>query len=531
MSRYEVLFPIAAGGMAEVLAARLRSEGGFEKLVALKRMHRHLAEDESFVRMFLDEGRLAANISSPNVVATLDLGRADDDALYIVLELVVGAALSVLMKGEGNAFRPIPLAIALEILAQTAAGLHDAHQATLPDGTPLGIVHRDVSPHNILVGTDGRVRISDFGVARAVTRLAATTEGRIKGKYAYFSPEQARGKPLDHRSDLFSLGIVAWEAIAGRRLFWSESPLETMDLLVSMPIPRLDQVVAGVPKLVADIVARALERDREARWATAGALSEALGEAAPSDARSTRDQLRRFVIDAGGAKLRRFQEQLKDARSEQPPGSRRSLVITAANSPSSLPTRALGVQRGIHPLDLPAQAPAGVDSLTTPAAREAEEDRTGEGVLRSAAILVADESAGAAGSRRKALAALAVLGVSATVGIAIWLGSTPTASSSAGPELAAQPATIQPASAERPAPAEAPSGTVPSASAPANAASAPSSITPSMPRGERRVSGRARDPVPVPPRLSAAPSVPPAGAARPTVLGVEAFDKHAGEKR
>src|SRR5262249_11675307 len=165
--RYELLFRLAVGGMAEVFVARLRGEGGFQKLVALKRMLRHLARDDAFVRMFLDEGSLAAEISSPHVVPTLDLGRATDGGLYLVMDLVVGATLSTLVKRASRENKGLPPAIAAEIVAQAATGLHAAHEAVGSNGAELHIVHRDVSPQNILVGADGRVRISDFGVAFA----------------------------------------------------------------------------------------------------------------------------------------------------------------------------------------------------------------------------------------------------------------------------------------------------------------------------------------------------------------------------
>ncbi|NCQ62094.1 MAG: serine/threonine protein kinase, partial [Myxococcales bacterium] len=185
MGRYEMLFRIASGGMAEVWAARVRGEAGFQKLVAIKRMLPNLAEDEDFVAMFLDEARVAANIASPHVVQTLDLGRDDEGALYIVMELIVGVTLGRVLKAATKARRVVPLGMGVELLAQSAHGLHDAHEASTPLGEHLEIVHRDISPQNILLGVDGRARITDFGVAKAVMRLTQTDAGRIKGKFAY----------------------------------------------------------------------------------------------------------------------------------------------------------------------------------------------------------------------------------------------------------------------------------------------------------------------------------------------------------
>lgn len=274
--RYEVLFRIAAGGMAEVYAARMLGEGGFEKSVALKRMLPTLAEDERFVQMFLDEGRLAAHISSPHVVQTLDLGRAEDDSLYLVMELVVGVSLSALIRAVLKTRTPFPVTLASELLAQAASGLHDAHEARTMYGQPLQIVHRDVSPQNILVDVTGRVRITDFGVARALERATHTQSGEVKGKIGYFAPEQVRGGAIDRRTDVFALGIVAWETFAGRRLFAGDNPAQTLDQVMSMPIPRLDALRSDVPAALADVVAHALERDLSARTASAGDFAEEL---------------------------------------------------------------------------------------------------------------------------------------------------------------------------------------------------------------------------------------------------------------
>lgn len=234
--RYEVLFRIAAGGMAEVYAARMMGEGGFEKPVALKRMLPTLAEDERFVEMFLDEGKLAAHISSPHVVQTLDLGRAEDDSLYLVMELVVGVSLAALVRAVLRSKSQLPAAVAVEILSQAAAGLHDAHEARTMYGQPLEIVHRDISPQNILVDVSGRVRITDFGVARALERATHTQSGEVKGKIGYFAPEQVRGKNVDRRTDIFAMGICAWETIAGQRLFQGDNPAQTLDMVMSMPV-------------------------------------------------------------------------------------------------------------------------------------------------------------------------------------------------------------------------------------------------------------------------------------------------------
>jgi serine/threonine protein kinase len=310
--RYETLFRIAAGGMAEVYAARVRGEAGFQKLVALKRMLPHLTDDERFVTMFMDEGRLAANISSPNVVSTLDLGRADDGSLYLVMELVVGTTLSTLLRNFAKEGVQVPIAVAVELIAQAAQGLHDAHDARTPFGAPLHIVHRDVSPQNILVGTDGRVRITDFGVARAILRRTKTSTGEFKGKLSYFSPEQCADRNLDRRSDIFSLGVVAWETFTTRRLFHAENPLAVLERVTRMPIPPANQVNPEVPPAIAAVLAMALERDRDARFGTAAEFAQALRKAGRETAGAVeRGKVAELVTQFGGESLEKMQRQLR----------------------------------------------------------------------------------------------------------------------------------------------------------------------------------------------------------------------------
>lgn len=297
--------------MAEVYAARILGEGGFEKVVALKRMLPTLAEDDRFVTMFLDEGRVAANISSPNVVQTLDLGRAEDDSLYLVMELVVGVPLSRLLREVLKGGNHIDTNIAVEIIAQAAQGLHDAHEATTPMGEPLHIVHRDVSPQNILVDRAGRTRILDFGVARAMQRSSHTQTGEVKGKMAYFAPEQATGAPLDRRVDIWGLGVVAWECLSGRRLFKTENPLHTLQKITQDPIPTLLDVRPTISPKLSICIAKALRRDPEERYATAREFAQALRAAASEKPSAV--QIGAYVKANGGESLRKLETGLKMA--------------------------------------------------------------------------------------------------------------------------------------------------------------------------------------------------------------------------
>jgi serine/threonine-protein kinase len=304
--RYEILFPIASGGMAIVYAARARGEGSFQKPVAVKLMLPHLTRDERFSSMFMDEATLAANIESPHVVGTLDLGR-QGDVLYMAMDLVLGPTLREL-QDAGR----IPPPVAASILVQTARGLHDAHQARNVAGEPLRLVHRDVSPHNVLVGVDGRARLSDFGVARAIHRHSHTETGELKGKLAYFSPEQLEAREdLDHRSDVFALGVVAWETFAGERLFAAPNPLALAKLIANKEIPRLD-AHAGLPTEVADAVARALEREPDARFSTAEELGVALERAArASFGMATATQVGALVRELGGERVQSLERRIQ----------------------------------------------------------------------------------------------------------------------------------------------------------------------------------------------------------------------------
>jgi len=304
--RYEPLFRIASGGMAEVYAARIRGEAGFQKLVAVKRMHPHLAHDQIFVDMFLNEARLAAHIASPHVVQTLDLGRGSDGSLYIVMELVVGLSLAAL---EMTRKKPLPVPIALELLAQAAQGLDDAHEATTPAGDELGLIHRDVSPHNILLGIDGRARVTDFGIARAVHAPRAETNVKeLKGKFAYMSPEQTRLHPLDRRSDLFSVGVVLWEALVARRLFAERDPADCIRNVRRKDVPPPHELNARVPPAVSEVVLRSLQRMPSSRFQTGAEMAAALRQVGRDElgALPDRKAIAKFVKQTGGEELDRL---------------------------------------------------------------------------------------------------------------------------------------------------------------------------------------------------------------------------------
>ncbi|MGB0678600.1 MAG: serine/threonine-protein kinase [Polyangiales bacterium] len=276
MGRYALLFPIAKGGMGEVYAATATGAANFAKLVAVKTIRPELVTEKRFIERFKNEARLAANITSPHVVSTHDFGIAKDGTLYLAMDFVLGVSLSELFLAAAKDIEAQPWPVLLHILLHVVQGLADAHQATDATGAPLGLVHRDLSPHNVIVGVDGRARIVDFGVARAVQGDSMTQTGEVVGKLGYLSPEQLRGMPVDQRCDIFAFGIVAWELLSGKRLFRGESTGETMYKLLQAPITPLTEMRLDVPPAVAALVGRCLDRDADARPASAQFIADAL---------------------------------------------------------------------------------------------------------------------------------------------------------------------------------------------------------------------------------------------------------------
>ncbi len=278
VDRYEIHHEIGSGGMATVHLGRLRGPAGFARTVAVKRLHPTYAKDPDFAAMFLDEARLSARIRHPGVVPTLDV-LAKGGELFLVMDFVLGDALSSLLRGLAT--RRAPPAIAAAIMIDVLNGLHAAHQATGEDGTPLGIVHRDVSPQNVLVGVDGVSRVLDFGIAKATGRLHTTRDGQIKGKLSYMAPEQIGQGGVDRRADVFSASIVLWEALVGRLLFAREEAASTFDAVLRAPVPPPSSLAPGISTALDAVVLRGLDRDCERRFETAKAMAVALAEVTP----------------------------------------------------------------------------------------------------------------------------------------------------------------------------------------------------------------------------------------------------------
>jgi serine/threonine-protein kinase len=281
LDRYELVAELASGGMATVFLGRILGVGGFQRFVAIKRLHPHLASEQEFVEMFLDEARLAASIHHPNVVSILEVGTSDR-GYYLVMEYIEGDTLARLLARATTNRDRIPVPIAIRIVLDTLAGLHAAHELRDDTEQLLNLVHRDVSPQNILVGINGTARITDFGVARAATRLSSTRSGQLKGKLAYMAPEQARGGIIDRRADLFAIGTVLWEVLADKRLFKGEGEADTLNRVLFEPIPRLREVAPQVPPALEALTMKALERDPEKRFSSAAVFADELEKAARS---------------------------------------------------------------------------------------------------------------------------------------------------------------------------------------------------------------------------------------------------------
>ena len=276
---YELLVEIASGGMATVYLAR-KAVTRDAPLIAVKRPHRHLASDKGFLSMLVDEARLASSIQHDNVVKVRELG-FDNGEPFIVMDYVEGASLADVRKELSAVGRAIDPRFAVRIALDALAGLQAAHVLHDDKGKPLGIVHRDVSPHNVLIGCDGSARLTDFGIAKAADRVQTTRTHEVKGKLAYLAPERIDKRRIcTVQSDVFSMAVVLWECIAGRRLFRGDEAIETLQEVISGPIPSLKRIGAPIPQALDDTILRGLSRDLDTRYKTAADFADALQHAA-----------------------------------------------------------------------------------------------------------------------------------------------------------------------------------------------------------------------------------------------------------
>ncbi|WNG41841.1 protein kinase [Archangium minus] len=345
VGRYQLLARLAVGGMAEIWLARQTGPRGFEKFVAIKRLVEKLSSDTEFVGLFLDEARLAAQLNHPHIVQIFELGE-EEGAYYIAMEYLAGETLTSIARACARQKKLLPLALAVRFVADAAEGLAYAHAKQGPDGALLGIVHRDVSPQNILVTYDGTVKLLDFGIAKAANRETQTQVGQVRGKAAYMSPEQARGEPLDGRSDIFSLGIVLFELVTGTRLFPSTESLAAMNMLADgTPLPIAHERNPRVPESLSRIISRALARQPAQRYASARHFHAALTEwlrGQPKEPDSC--EMARFMMQLFGERIQERARLLETARvGELTPSSVRR-VAGRSQSGSSMPARVTGTQ-------------------------------------------------------------------------------------------------------------------------------------------------------------------------------------------
>lgn len=275
--QYEILEKIDAGGMAETFKARRSGVEGFQKIVAIKKILPHIADDEEFITMFADEAKLAAQLNHPNIVHIFDLGKIEAGGYFIAMEYVEGRDLRAILRAGGEADIPLPAPLAVFIAAKVASALDYAHRRREQDGgRELRIVHRDVSPPNILISNEGDIKLCDFGVAKAARKVSRTEAGALKGKVPYMSPEQAWGRPLDSRSDIFSLGCVLFEMLTGQKLFRGDTELSVLEKVRAAEIPAASSLNPEIPAFLDAILARALARDPEQRYANASDLQRDL---------------------------------------------------------------------------------------------------------------------------------------------------------------------------------------------------------------------------------------------------------------
>lgn len=362
---YAVCDEIATGGMATVHLGRLLGPEGFSRVVAIKKLHPQFAKDPEFLTMFLDEARIVAPIRHPNVVQTLDILESDD-GLVIVMDYVHGETLARLVRAAKAKSERVPLRIACSIMANVCLGLHAAHEVRSPTGAALEIVHRDISPQNIIISTDGAASVLDFGVAKAEGRLAHTREGEIKGKIAYMAPEQLRGE-VDRRTDIFACGIVLWELACGRRMFEGAGDADILTRLMTAQIDPPSKHVPDLPRPLVECIMKALHARPSERFGTAKelalAIESAIGIAAPSEVGEWVERMASERLGARAAIVSRMEQATRGLMPR--PLATRGLLDSLSQQASKRPVD-LSVEVKLD--SEPPKGPDRVDTLPVPGA-------------------------------------------------------------------------------------------------------------------------------------------------------------------
>ncbi|MBV9948543.1 MAG: serine/threonine protein kinase [Myxococcales bacterium] len=504
--------------MATVHFGRLQGAAGFARSVAVKRLHPQFAKDPDFVAMFVDEARLAARIAHPNVVPTLDV-ISEDGELLLVMEYVHGAALSRLVRLLADRGERVPAPIAAAILSGVLHGLHAAHEARSETGAPLDIVHRDVSPQNVLVGADGVARLLDFGVAKAAGRWQSTREGQLKGKTAYMAPEQISGGVVSRKTDVYAASVVLWETLTGKRLFRSDNEGNLLKLVLHGEVSPPSATAPGIPPHFDAVVLRGLDRDPDRRFATAREMAvavEGLGPVAPPS------EIGAWVERVAAEELRKRALRLEEIERGTPPSGMAVGVAAATGEPVRVevrpPRRALPAS-GPGPGDSTSQGShlAMIHAEGAPRRKARAARRSSLGIAVSLALLL---SAGVVylvvPSSREAADAHTIATGSGSAGAGIGATATQSAASSGAspPALigAPTPGAAEPNALPRPASAASASpGAFAPPAAPPSLAVPPS---PAAPAGGTR--SRRAAPVSAPlPAARPPPAAAPASGGRP----------------
>ncbi|NUO53215.1 MAG: serine/threonine protein kinase [Polyangiaceae bacterium] len=341
IGRYAVFEEIARGGMASVHLGRLMGQAGFSRTVAIKRLHPHLAKDPEFVTMLLDEARLVGRIQHPNVVSMLDVV-ATGGELAIVMEHVTGETLLSIMRRVQKQRVRVPIEIASAIMVNVLRGLDAAHDVRGENGVTLGLVHRDVTPHNVMVRRDGIALVLDFGVAKAAGRFHTTEEGKVKGKLPYMAMEQLRGLEVTRRTDIYAAGVVFWEILVGERLFTGDNEGELLERVLFSTVDPASKRRDDIPPMIDEAILRALSRKASERFATAGELAEAIEK---SRAVALPSQVASWLDALAGESLAKQADRVREIDS----GSRASF--------SELENLVASVSAGAVPVAAPAEAP------------------------------------------------------------------------------------------------------------------------------------------------------------------------------
>ncbi len=351
IGRYTILCELGVGGMATVYLGRSRGLGDFERLFAIKMIHENLCESPEFVSLFLNEARIAARIHHPHVVPVYDID-IEDGRYYLSMDYVSGETLQLALQATWNNDVAFPLDVAAHVVACACEGIHAAHELEDADGDSLGVVHRDVTPQNIILGYDGIVRVMDFGIAKALDQVSLTQPGTLRGSVPYMAPEQVNHQPIDRRADVFALGVVLWEITVGKRLFAHHTAIGTIARIVGMEIPRPSTERAGYPDVLEQIVMKSLERDPERRYQTAEDMGEALRRfLVASGICTTSTTIRGFVEDRFGERQRERRTMERSASSVRAAGEVSSMPLVRV--PSDLLS---SVQPPAEPIDDPAIA-------------------------------------------------------------------------------------------------------------------------------------------------------------------------------